>query len=507
MLECIWMNGFWKNRDELAASAGIAAAQTGRRDEEILEKLVAAEGYSVVGKFNGYFAFSMYDPETDTWFGARDRFGPRGFFYAQDENGGLITGRTIEEILATGKIKKEFNDKLLETFLGFSYIPGEETLFRGIRKLPAAHMIICRDGKITVEPYWQPRFEPDKSVSEDEWVQRIRKCLDRSFAPFEKGRSLFLSSGIDSTFLAARLKPKVTYTAKFCVPEFDETVPDSVSDARYNNELCEIGPEQFLDAVPNAIRLLEHPSGDASMIALYLLTIRCGQDTNEIYSGECIDELFFGYFAPRRYVSAEPGQPEKDGYTGCTHIMRDEQKQKLLRKFYGEKTDQSFMEYAYQLTADASAVDQAAMCDIISYLGGSIMPAIERQGGDAGVEIRLPYADNELFDIALKIPHELKLKDDLTKYIFRRAVEHELGHEKAFRKKRGFPVPVRVWMKEDSFRGRIREAFESREADQFFRTDYLKELLDDQENIDRNWRQIWCIYTFIIWYRMFFGES
>lgn len=506
MLKCIWTSGFWKNREELASAAGIPDSVTEQTDGEILEQLAAKEGYSFVPKMNGYFAFSMYDPETDTTFGARDRFGARSLYYAQDETGKLITGRTIAEIFASGSIRKEFNDRLLETFLGFSYIPGSETFFKGIYRLPAAHMLVCRGGELRTEPYWQPRIEPDLTVSEEAWAERIRECLRASFASFEPGRPLFLSSGIDSNSLAAMLKPEMTYTARFCVPEFDESVEDSASDVHYNNKLCYIQPDEFLDAVPKAIRLLEHPSGDASMIALYLLTIHSGQDTDVIYSGECIDELFYGYFAPRRYMDAAPGQPEKDGYTGCTHIMRDEQKRKLLRRFYGEKSDVSRMEYAYHLTADASAVDQAAMCDIVSYLDGSIMPSIEKEGGDAGVEIRLPYADNRLFETALKIPYQLKLKDDQTKYIFRKAVEPILGTEKAFRKKRGFPVPVRIWMKEEAFRGRIREVFESSEAQELFRTECLLELLEDQQNIDRNWRQIWCIYTFLIWYRLYFGE-
>ena len=506
MLKCLWLKGYIRNQDEIEALLPSSGSGEKRSAEEVLEAAFSAGDYALLEKLNGSFAFVMHDEEQDLWLASRDRIGTKSVYYAIDSEGRPVFGNCVKDILDTGKIKKEFHEELLETYLGFSYVPGTETLFKGIKKIPAASYLLYKDKELKILPYWKPVIDPDHSVSEEEWAKKLAELFKELVRPFAAGKAAFLSSGVDSGLLTSLLRPEDTYTAVFDNAEFDEIKEARITAEQYGAKSvpCRIGPDSFMEAVPYAIRGLEHPTGDVSSVVLYLMAKAVSEKWNEVYSGETIDELFYGYYAHKRYLGAPKDKPREDRYTGSTHIMRDDRKQWLLKKYYGTRKDYMYMEEAYALADKGTAVDQAAMCDVLCYLEASIMPGVEKTARAVGIAINMPYSDNRLYDLALRIPSGLKLNQDTTKYIFRKGAEYYVGHENAFRAKRGFPVPVRIWMREESFFGRIREKFEGPIAEKFFVRENLLQLLEEYKYKEDVWRQIWCIYSFLVWYEEFF---
>ena len=511
-MQCKWFDGYLRNFAELNEELVQAGYASSVRTEEMLEKGYDLWKEKLPLKMNGIFSFGLCDPETDCWFCSRDRFGERSVFYAVDAEGHFHAGKSIREVLESGKIPKKFREDLLEHYLGFSFLPGEDTFYEGIHRVPSANYVSFCNGEVKALPYWEPVFHIDTERTEDEFEEDIYNTVCKALEPFGTGGAAFLSSGVDSSLLVTSLKADDTYTCFFDQSGFDEAETAEATAAKIGakSHRCFVEPAGYLKAVPEVMRALETPTGDASAVSLYLLCREVAKQEKQCYSGESIDELFFGYYSLRRFMNAPADKPYTDHYMGSTHIMRDEQKKKLLKHFYGKKDDFSFMERPYRVARGQDAVNQAGVCDLMVYLDCSLMPNIENLGEAAGLKIITPYADNRLYELALRIPSEMKVTETFTKHIFRRAAARVLGQETAFLPKRGFPVPIRIWMHDNAYYQVFSEIFQREAAEKFFNTGELMALLDgfatDPEK-EYSWRQIWCIYCFLVWYEDAFGEE
>ena len=220
-------NGEIYNFQELTAElmrAGHTFAT--RSDTEVLLHGYEQWGKEMLQKLRGMFTFAIWDRKNETLFCARDHFGIKPFYYYQNDAGELLFGSEIKSFLAHPGFKKELNEEQLPLYLSYQYSPGEDTFFKGVKKLMPAHWLEWKAGQLTVQRYWQPKFDPDDSRTLEEWEDEISAAMKESvqahkIADVEVGS--FLSSGVDSSYMAALAHVDKTFTVGFANKQYDET--------------------------------------------------------------------------------------------------------------------------------------------------------------------------------------------------------------------------------------------------------------------------------------------
>lgn len=499
MTQVVFFSGYFVNRTELCEELGINECP----EEDILYAGFERWGTGVFSRLNGLFSAVLLDERQKRWYCCRDRFGGRGLYYALGKDGIPIFSETIGQLLRLTQRPAVFREELLEIYLSYSYIPGEETAFSGICKPLPGYIYSFEDGTTKKERYFTPRFRMENR-SEAEWETLLEDALDSVFVGKEKGGASLLSSGIDSSYICRRLDVDDTYTAYYEDPDFSEA-SDAAAFSRTigaRHHTVSITPEQYLLSVPETMRALEQPSGDASAEVLLALCRCIKEKTAFCYSGEGADELFFGYHLYDVHALPAGQKLQEAGYIGSTNVLSEELKERFLLN-YSPSRKMDYVKEAYSLAQQEEELRQAAMTDLLVWLNGNLLPNIFALGGATGLTLHTPYLDNRLYDLGLRIPPALQHNAGLTKKLFRQAAVKELDHESSMCPKRGFPVPIRLWLRRPDFVNAIRQAFASGTACRFFKsgelTAFLDEMLSNPEDRD-SWRIIWCIYCFIIWF-------
>lgn len=506
-------SGIIRNPEMLANELNLSIDGLSRKERE---EAILIAGYDKWGKdfpakINGQFAFAIFDTASDLLFCARDRFGAREFFYYKPDNSHLIFGTSIRRVLEQPECKKVFNEKLLQIYLGFTYIPGPETFFEGVKKLKPGCYLIEDENGITIEPYWELTFEEDDSKSIEEWVQELSDALTESFKHVidagERADS-FLSGGVDSSYILASRIPERAHCAGYLDQEFDESALAKETAALFGKEvdIFTVTPEMFFEAIPDFAYELEQPSGDASALVLLLSCKEVAKDASICFSGEGADEFFGGYIAYRR--AKEFAQHEDPVYFGNTYIMHSAERKRLLKK-YSDAFD--CKDFAQRCTEGPGTMDPISWLmdvDIRMYLEGSILHNICRTSEASGLDIRMPYMDNAIADIAMTVPPRYKIDDTENKIVLRMAANSVLPDHIAYRTKLGFPVPVREWLADPRYNKDIEAALHGPIAERFFNVEELEKIWNDFIEGDvSQWRKIWAIYIFIVWYGIFFGDT
>ena len=269
------------------------------------------------------------------------------------------------------------------------------------------------------------------------------------------------------------------------------------------HSVCNIQPEQYFAIVPYVMYNMEQPLGDASAIVFTIGCNATAQHTKLCYSGEGADEFFGGY---NMYRNAERyGDNLKTFYVGNTNIMKEEEKQKILKHYNPEILPINLVKYIYDETEGLDPLTKMSDVDIQIWLEGDIYLNVDKMSSAAGLEIRMPLTDRRIFDIASRLPSKYKVNEEQNKVAFRTAAAKVLPEEIAFRKKLGFIVPIRIWLADERYNQDVREKFRSEMAGQFFNLDEINAIFDDYINGNSdNWRKVWTIYTFLVWYEEYF---
>lgn len=291
-------------REELVKKGYRFSTQT---DSEVLIYGYREYGEKLLNKLRGMFAFVIWDKEKKTIFGARDFFGIKPLYYAQ-MNGTFMFGSEIKSFLCHPDFKKELNTAALENYLSFQYSPCAETFFKNVYKLPPAHYFTYHEGKLDIKRYWEIKFDADEKPDLDEWVNRISDTFHDSvkahkIADVEVGS--FLSSGVDSSYVAAIANVDKTFTVGFgneeryneigWAKEFSEAI-------NIKNYSKVITPEEYWNVLPLIQYHMDEPLADPSAVALYFVCNLASRSLKVALSGEGADELFGGY-----NVYSEPG--------------------------------------------------------------------------------------------------------------------------------------------------------------------------------------------------------
>ena len=478
------------------------------REEAILVKAYEAWGYKMADHMHGMFAFALLDEEADRLFCLRDQFGTKPFYYYVTEDGRLLYGTMIRQIMEQDGFVKELNDKLLQIYMSLTYIPGEETFFKGVKKLLPGRYLIWEKGEMTIERYWKPEFHPDESKTleelADELHETLKEIMPETKAPEEEIDS-FLSGGVDSSYVLALSEASAADSCGYEEERFDESklAAETAKLLGVPFNRCVISPEQYFDIVPYVMYNMEQPLGDASAIAFALGCKATAEHTKLCYSGEGSDEFFGGY---NMYRNAERyGDNLKTFYVGNTNIMKEDEKKVILKKYYDDVLPINLVKEMYEENEGLDPLSKMQDIDIQIWLEGDIYLNVDKMSEAAGLEIRMPLTDRRIFEIASKVPSKYKVNEEANKVVIRTAAAKVLPEEIAFRKKLGFIVPIRIWMADDRYNQDVRAKFDSEMAKMFFNVDEIKAIFDDYigGNSD-NWRKVWTIYTFLVWYEEYF---
>lgn len=479
-----------------------------QREEEILQKAYAAWGEQMADHMHGMYAFALWDAEKKRLFCLRDPFGTKPFYYYLTKDGELLYGTTIRRILEQNKFEKELNLESLQLYLSLTYPAGEDTFFKGVKKLMPGRYMIWENGRISITRYWKPEFKPDTSKSLEEWADEIHITVAQMMrevkTPDETAES-FLSGGVDSSYVLAMSDAAVSDSCGYDDPRFDESglAKETADLLHRENRRCRITPEAYFAAVPYVMYNMEQPLGDASAVAFAIACQETAKHTKLCYSGEGADEFFGGY---NMYRNAQRyGDNLKTFYVGNTNIMKEEEKKRLLKHYDPNILPIDLAKEIYAETEGLDPLSKMSDVDIQIWLEGDIYLNVDKMSEAAGLEIRMPLTDKRIFDIASRMPSKYKVNEEQNKVAFRTAAAKILPPEIAFRKKLGFIVPIRIWLADPAYNQDVKRLLFSSIAEQFFDLTEVHRIFDAYiEGNSDLWRKIWTLYTFLVWYEEYF---
>ncbi len=478
------------------------------REAAILSRAYERWGTDMANHIYGSFAFILEDTDQERVFACRDPFGTKPVYYYMTKDHRLLTGLSIAQVQGQEGFEKALNEGMLQLYLGFTYAPGEETFYQGLKKLLPGRFLIWEKGELTIGRYYQARFCFDEEKSLEDWAEQIHKTVIEILPQVKEKDEYaesFLSGGVDSSYLVAASDVPMTASAGYEDSRFDESgLSREVADLLgRGNRRCVVNAGQYFSMIPTVMRYLEQPLGDASTVVLAIACQEQAKNTKLCYSGEGADEFFGGY---NIYKRAEIyGDNLKTFYVGNTNIMKEDEKQLLLRHYDPEKLPIRQVQALYEELEGLDPLTKMMAVDIAVWLDGDIYFAIDKLSRATGLEIRMPFTDMRLFDVALHMPPRFKVEGDKDKIAFRHAAAKVLPEEVAFRKKMGFPVPIRLWLAQEPFISDVRKRFSGTAAQTYFQTEAINRILDQYTGgEDTLWRKVWTIYTFLVWYEEVF---
>jgi len=509
-------------------------------DTETILQTYLRYGTETAARLRGMFAFVIYDKKERTLYGARDYFGIKPFYYAMVE-GAFLFGSEIKSFLQYPGFKKELNCDALKLYLEFQYSPLPETIFKGVYKLTPGSYFTYDGKELKTERYFEPTYDP-KTRSFENAVKLIDETVLSSvdyhqIADVEVGS--FLSGGVDSSYVASVVKPMKTYSVGFEVGGFDETelAEHLCKTLNMPNRAKEISADEFFDALPMVQYHSDEPHANLSAVPLYYLAQLAAEDVKVVLSGEGADELFGGYdwyiqseadrrykrwpLGIRRFLANTLGKiPQshirrffragvervEDTYIGQAFIMNDEEANALLKAPY--RSEISYKDVTapyYEKVKDCDDLTKKLYLDMNLWLPGDILLKADKMTMAHSLELRVPYLDREVWQVARTLTSAQKMKGRHTKRAFRAAALSHIPSDWANRKKAGFMVPFRVWIKEDRYYDRVRAMLSRDFAAEFFDADRLLAMLDEHKaGKKNNARKLYTVYAFLIWYEQYF---
>mgnify|MGYP004598237101 FL=1 len=529
---------FQSIREELVAKGHIFTTKT---DSEVLLHGYEEYGEKLLDKLRGMFAFVIWDTKTKELFGARDFFGIKPLYYAVMGDT-FMFGSEIKAFLAHPDFKKELNETALENYLTFQYSPTNETFFKNVYKLPAAHCFKYKNGKLDVKRYWDISFNADEKPDMDEWVNRISDTFKNSveahkIADVEVGS--FLSSGVDSSYVASVANVDKTFTVGFGEDEKYNEIGWAKEFSQYigkENISKVISPEEYWGNIKRIQYHMDEPLADPSCIALYFVCNKASEYVKVVLSGEGADEIFGGYnvykeplgshaykslprFIRRGIGNVASHLPQKRGvnflvrngkdleerFIGNAYMFTPKDRKKLLKIKTNAPDPTVITAPFYDKVKDKDQITKMQYLDLHLWMTGDILLKADKMSMANSLELRVPFLDKKIMELAEQIPWRYRVSTENTKLAMRQAALRAAPPKTANKKKLGFPVPIRVWLKEDKYYGIVKDSFTSPAAEKFFNTDLLVKLLDEhREGKYDNSRKIWTVFIFLQWYAVYF---
>lgn len=515
-------------------------------DTEVLIVGYQAYGVDILQHVRGMFAFALWDEEKKQLFCARDFFGIKPFYYTvADEQ--LIFGSEIKSILEHPSYKKEMNPEALEQYLTFQYSVLPETFFKGIFKLMPGHYLLFKDGCAVTTRYWEPDFAMDPEAELEPLVDQIDAVMQDSVkyhmvSDVEVGS--FLSSGIDSSFLTASLS-RINPAARTFTVGFGDANYNEIS---YAKDLCEIlgiehngkviTEEEFWDVLKTVQWHMDEPLADPAAVALYFVDREARKKVKVVLSGEGADELFGGYniyhepkslakiqklpkglrkamaaaaqaipfsFKGKNYL-IRASKSVEERFIGNAYMFSPKERERLLLQAPSGVLPTDLTKPYYEKAKDLDDTTKMQYIDLNFWLLGDILLKTDKMSMANSLESRVPFLDKEVFRVARTIPTKYKVTETETKFALRKAANRYIPEKWAKKKKLGFPVPIRLMLREDLYYNKVKQAFTGDTARRYFHTEELVKLLDRHKSGKSDVsRKIWTVYMFLLWHEVYFG--
>ena len=523
-------------------------------DTEVLIHGYEEYGTKLLNKLRGMFSFVIWDKNKKELFGARDFFGIKPMYYARMGNT-FMFGSEIKSFLAHPDFNKELNTSVLESYLTFQYSPTYETFFKNVYKLPPAHYFLYSNGNFEMKRYWDVNFEADDAPSLDDWVERISDTFHNSveahkIADVEVGS--FLSSGVDSSYVAAVADVDKTFTVGFGNDEKYNEIGWAKNFSKAigkENTSKVISPEEYWNSISMIQYHMDEPLADPSAVALYFVCNIASDKLKVVLSGEGADEIFGGYNVysdpngtdydrlPRsvkrgvRYIAEKlpakrgvnffvrKGKDVEERFIGNAYMFTPAERKDLLKIKTAAPDPMSITKPFYNRVRGKDDVTKMQYLDLHLWMAGDILLKADKMSMANSLELRVPFLDKEIMGLAEKIPTKYRVTHDkgtdetkyITKYAMRLAAKKDTPKQTAktaAKKKLGFPVPIRVWLKEEKYYNIVRSYFVSESAKKFFNTAPLIRLLNDhRDGKADNSRKIWTVFIFLVWYKVYFENN
>lgn len=532
-------NGEIYNYRELTAElTALGHTFTTRTDTEVLLHGWEQWGRELLPRLRGMFAFALWDRRAQVLFCARDMFGIKPLYYCRCADGTLLFASEIKAFLDHPSFEKQLNTAQLPLYLSCQYSPGRDTFFAGVQKLLPGHFLEFSEGIVRTTRWVQPAFLPGDTPPAPDELEAVLRQSAKAHKIADVEVAGFLSGGVDSAYLTALARPARTYTISYAEPKYNESFPARAlaRNLGLRNRVRCISPGEFWDAVPAVQYHMDEPMADAAAVALYFLNREAARDVKVVLSGEGADELFGGYniyrdpFTARWYNRLPPwlrgglgaaasllppgpgvnflvrrGLSLEERYFGPTALLTEREKRRLLPGYEGDGDPVCLTESSWDMTEDQDPVTRMQQVDLQLWLAGDILLKADKMSMAHSLELRVPYLDKEVFALAAALPAAAKANARMTKIALRQAAARTLPPAAAARKKLGFPVPVRDWLRQEPYTSRVRAVFSRPAAGEFFNVRLLHTMLNHHLHGGDCWRQIWCVYSFLIWYEQFFG--
>ncbi|GIN38849.1 asparagine synthase (glutamine-hydrolyzing) [Heyndrickxia oleronia] len=515
-------------------------------DTEVIIALYSHYKDKAVEKLRGMFAFTIWDKQEQVLIGARDPFGIKPFFYREEEKRTFFASEKKSILLAMDH--EELNYDAAQHYMTYQFVPEPETMTKGIKKLEPGHYFTKKPGeKMKIERYWKASFQPVQK-SEDEFVKEIRDVLFDSVNVHMRSDvpvGSFLSGGIDSSIIASIAKqyhPNIkTFSVGFEHNGFSEidVAKETAEKLGVENISYIISPEEYMKELPKIIWHLDDPLADPACVPLYFVAREARKHVTVVLSGEGADELFGGYNIYREPQSLEvfdkipaigksllkalakilpegvKGKsfiergvtPMEQRYIGNAKMYTEAEKKDLLAQYRTGLDYTDITKPLYAETKGYDPVDRMQYIDIHTWMRGDILLKADKMTMAHSLELRVPFLDKEVFKIASKIPTSLKTANNTTKYILRKAAEGVVPDHVLNRKKLGFPVPIRHWLKNE-MNDWAKQIIHESATDHIINKHYVLNLLEEhcQGKMDHS-RKIWTVLVFMIWHAVYVEEK
>ncbi|MBR3646110.1 MAG: asparagine synthase (glutamine-hydrolyzing) [Lachnospiraceae bacterium] len=514
-------------------------------DTEVLIHGYEEYGKDLLTKLRGMFAFVIWDSESKTLFGARDYFGIKPFYYSMI-NDVLVFSSETKNIIDFPGFKKEVNEEALEQYLSFQYSVLPETFFKGIFRLPAGHYMIYKDGVLQIERYFDPLMTPKESGNLDETVSEIESVVKNTIdahmiADVEVGS--LLSSGVDSSYVVSEFPGQKTFTVGFLDKNskyneigYAESLVEELGKENYSKN---IDSDEYFDIIPTVMYYMDEPLADPSCIALYFVDQIASEHIKVVLSGEGADEFFGGYNIYHEPISLKNYQklpkfirkgvaalakklPDIKGrdflirgskdveerFIGNANMFSVEEREQLLKNVPTHIAPKDIVSSTYEKCKELNDIAKMQYIDTNFWLQGDILLKADKMSMAHCLESRVPFLDIEVFNYAKTLPIDFRCNKEATKRAFRIAAKKHLPEATANKKKLGFPVPIRVWLKDDKYFEKVKAVLTGPASQKYFDTDLLIKLLEEhKEGKADNSRKIWTVYVFLVWYDVYFSEK
>ena len=507
---------------------------------EILVKGYQEYGAKILNKLRGMFAFAIWNKSKQELFIARDNFGIKPLYYT-NMNKSFIFSSEIKAMLNHPYFKKELNEEALENYLSFQYSICDITFFTGVYKLLPGHYAKINKNKMEIKRYFTPKFK-NKEQKLDTLVQKIEKEIADSISVHTRTITpgTLLSSGVDSSFIAALSKTPKTFTVGFEHEQYNKiSYSEKFADTlKLKNYSKTISSEDYFTIFPKLQYHLDEPLADPAIGAIYYATKEARRHTRVALSGVGADELFGGYkiylepirlakyqklpkivkapiaglantlpnFKGKSFLKSGSKKLE-NRYIGNKKVFSYQDRRKLLNIKTNALKPKEIVKTYYQDAKDYDETTKMQYIDIHTWLIGDILLKTDKISMANSLELRTPFLDKEVFKLASSIQTSFKVNKENTKYALRLAANNNIPAEIANKSNLGWPVPTKEWLREERYYKAIKESFNNDISLKYFNNKIINKLIDDHyKQKNDNSRKIWTIYTFIVWYNQFFQE-